>query len=160
MNVNHLKAIDYRTTFKDECFVADTEEQKTLVALLNRHYNLAPIGREPINNNADVGDLVLLLFRDKQTGLPGGQYQHGYRDAHICVVYRGTLQHFTKSITEHLLVSDFNNIPTTRLLSNYRNDLVRLVKPTDPDYKAILSLCKQPLVPAPGTILPVPGTAL
>ena len=160
MNIDHLKAIHYRTTFKDECFVADTPEQKALVSLLNRHYNLGYIGRDPIKENADVGDLVVLLFRDNQTGRPDGHYQHNFPHAHVCVVYRGKLQHSGSNGTQHLLVADFNNSPTTRVLSNYREELVRLVKPTDPDYKAIVSLCKQPLVPAPDTILPVPGTTL
>lgn len=159
MNIDHLKAIDYRTTFKDECFVADTDEARTLQRLLNRHYHLGYIGHDPITKNADVGDLVVLLFMNDQTGRPGEQYQHNFPHAHVCIVYRGTLKHSSKG-TQHLLVADFTNTPTTRVLSNYRDNLVRLVKPTDPDYKTILSLCKQPLASMPGTILPVPGTTL
>lgn len=160
MNIDHLKAIDYRTTFKDECFDPGTDEARTLQRLLNRHYHLGHIGHDPVKNNADVGDLLILLFKQEDTTLPGGQYQHNFRHAHVCVVYRGPLKHLGSNGTEHLLVADFNSVPTTRVLSNYRDDLVRLVKPTDPDYKTILSLCKQPLVPMPHTILPVPDITL
>lgn len=144
--MKHLQHIHYRTVFKYECFVGGTPEYDALNELIDRneseHYD---VGLDPMEPNAEPGDLVVLLFRRGYYNDLTQLYTMQNKYAHTCVV------HEKKGLA---VITDFNRKPDTRHIDNFNKRCVRIIKKGTEDYHTVLGLCFHQLVPS---VTPIPG---
>lgn len=144
--MKHLQHIHYRTVFKYECFSKGTREYDALNELIDRneseHYD---VGLDPKEENAEPGDLVVLLFRRGYYNDIAQLYIMQNKNAHVCVVHKSQGQ---------AVITDFNRKPGPRHIDNFNARCVRLIKKGTKDYYTVLGLCFHQLAP---TVTPIPG---